>query len=349
MSTLPFTLIEGSMALPRVRPFGHLPAPFGRDWAMLPPGYSLRAELKALYAAMLRTFCMSDQAIRSICRWVPLDANQQPVLEGSGADGTQATIFDPPLERVAPLSAPTHRAASLDERVFAPVPRKASVHWGAVAGGACALGGVAILGWIALGHLSQRPTTINPKLAGTVSAVGESRLTRAGLPDAVARREAGHDSAEATLPFVPSPRAVAAPVLVRDVADKPGPALRSRPQEKAGRPHEVSRRREAQAASANRASRPTFSPRHLSRSMVPANASMSSPKPSSAGPYSPLTPSRLGVDEYASVTLSAATPVRDIATLRPASSRATSATAGTEWMNHLSQRRITEVPDQFAR
>lgn len=66
-TTIPLTLIEGSMALPRLRPLGHLPAPFGRDWALLPPGYSLRAELKALYAAVLRTFCLNAETIRALC------------------------------------------------------------------------------------------------------------------------------------------------------------------------------------------------------------------------------------------------------------------------------------------
>ncbi|MDR8399831.1 hypothetical protein NE850_26350 [Paraburkholderia sp. USG1] len=101
MSTIPFTPIEGYLALPRLRPLGHVPAPFGRDWALLPPGYSLRAELKALYAAMLRTFCLSDQAIRSLCRWSPLEEQRAIAVaaqSGSTATTAQATVFAAPPE-----------------------------------------------------------------------------------------------------------------------------------------------------------------------------------------------------------------------------------------------------------
>jgi hypothetical protein len=55
-------------------------------------------------------------------------------------------------------------------------------------------------------------------------------------------------------------------------------------------------------------------------------------------------------DEDASMTLSAGTHLRNTAPpARPASSINPSAIGGTEWINHMSQRRVTEVPDQFTK
>jgi hypothetical protein len=88
----------------------------------------------------------------------------------------------------------------------------------------------------------------------------------------------------------------------------------------------------------------------VSQIAVPAIAQRTSPAPSSAGPYSPLAPSQLGTGEYASTTTSAATHLRNIAPpSRPASSIDSHGTGGTEWINRISQRRVTEVPDQFTK
>ena len=122
MSTIPFTPIQGYLAMPRLRPLGHVPASFGRDWALLPPGYSLRAELKALYAAMLRTFCMSDQAIRSLCRWSPPEERRAteapaPVFEkrfDAAAQIAAAAAAVPPIPPHVPATAGTRIRPSLE-------------------------------------------------------------------------------------------------------------------------------------------------------------------------------------------------------------------------------------------
>ncbi|NYH24019.1 hypothetical protein [Paraburkholderia bryophila] len=47
---------------------------------------------------------------------------------------------------------------------------------------------------------------------------------------------------------------------------------------------------------------------------------------------------------------SAATPVRAVSQPpRSASATESSGTSETEWMNHLSQRRVTDIPDQFSK
>ena len=67
MSTSPLTLVVGEIRMPRLRPLELVSRSLGREWSLLPPNVSFRTELKALYAAMLRTFCLSSDAIRALC------------------------------------------------------------------------------------------------------------------------------------------------------------------------------------------------------------------------------------------------------------------------------------------
>ena len=86
------------------------------------------------------------------------------------------------------------------------------------------------------------------------------------------------------------------------------------------------------------------------RFAVPAIAQQTLPTPSAAGAYSLRAPSQLGADEYASTTLSAGTHLRDIAPpSRPASSLNPPGSSGTAWIDHMSQRRVTDVPNQFVK
>jgi hypothetical protein len=62
----------------------------------------------------------------------------------------------------------------------------------------------------------------------------------------------------------------------------------------------------------------------------------------------------LGNDEYASVTMSAGTHLRGMAAGSRAGTEAAASTTpidtnSTEWMNRMSQRRVTDIPDQFSK
>jgi hypothetical protein len=57
---------------------------------------------------------------------------------------------------------------------------------------------------------------------------------------------------------------------------------------------------------------------------------------------------RFGANEYAGVTTSATLPLRDVATLPRIAVSNNLPANSTEWMNHMSQRRVTEIPEQFA-
>lgn len=149
-TSMPLTLIEGAMAMPRLRPLDRLPVPFGGDWTLLPPHISVRAELKALYAAVLRTFCVNTAAFRSLCRWdarrssAPASAPGDALRAGAGPnvpDAVQeATDFIAFAAPVAGYRSPTRRAA--------------------LAGGACAVSGAVVLAWLAISHSSQYQTSV---------------------------------------------------------------------------------------------------------------------------------------------------------------------------------------------
>jgi hypothetical protein len=365
MSTIPFTPIQGDLAMPRLRPLGHVPASFGRDWALLPPGYSLRAELKALYAAMLRTFCMSDQAIRSLCRWSPSEERR--------ATEAPAPLFEKPFDAAAQMAAAAAAVPPVLPRAYATAVRESGHHWSALAGGACVLGGTAMLGWIGFDHLMHRDTATHMDFAGKVSHERDSRSVKPQPPAVVTARTVDNAAAStstavaASTPafssaaprFAPASRSASAsapismPVPASNAAstlrftsahvfaDKTVSHRRQPVREESRKQVEQIHSRTARLAVANPSPHATAIAGEVTHSAIPKVAVNASPKLSAAGAYSPAAPARLGVDEYAGVSMSAATHVRDIAP--------TASTSGTEWMNHLSQRRVTDVPDQFAK
>ncbi|OAJ58145.1 hypothetical protein A6V36_04195 [Paraburkholderia ginsengiterrae] len=366
MSTIPFTPIVGYLALPRLRPLSQLPAPFGCDWALLPPGYSLRAELKALYAALLRTFCMSDQAIRSFCQWSPLEESHAPM--GAAA-----------VARPAVSEAPHGVAAQVaNETVTTPWVVGSANYWTALAGGACALGGAAVLAWIGVDHLTHRHTITHANYPSTGSTQHDSQpatlrkpttapthadraSNASGLVAASAPAYSGAASARTTAPspvgaFAPTTASVPAspaalPMAAPHFTGSQAVSPRRKPiGDKAASERNQNQRHKAHYVATKHATHVTTNTADTSRFTTPKSLAHVSPRPSAAGPFSPLSPARLGVDEYADVAVSASTHLRDIPRApRSASANAPSATSRTEWMNHLSQRRVTEVPEQFAK
>ncbi|MCL6507626.1 MAG: hypothetical protein K6T59_11415, partial [Bryobacteraceae bacterium] len=142
------------LTLRLLAPLGRLlPPPFGRDWALLPPGYSLRAELKALYAAVLRTFCLNAETIRALCQW---ETRRLPPTASSGfnAAAPSTTVFDTPVDESLRMSTEAAPFSPVSAPAAPASPRGAQLRWGALAGGACALGGAAMLAWVAFDHLA---------------------------------------------------------------------------------------------------------------------------------------------------------------------------------------------------
>lgn len=375
MSTIPFTKIEGYLAMPRLHPLGQLPESFGRDWALLPPAHSLRAELKALYAALLRTFCLSDQAIRSLCRWSPLE--ERLVAVNESANSARATPVDASVATSPGSVTQTATNSAIASPVVTPaygsaVP--AAAHWSAWAGGACVLGGAAVLAWIGFGHLTHRPDVgdISPaaKLSGGRNALSETLSSstsvgtradhKAAISASAARARSTPAPSRAKPNFAPASSFEAAPVSNAATASRP--ALASVPShqtvsnrhkpahDKRRRQHDQTGQHAARFDAVDLSSHAAVAVGHVPRGALFGKASNAMPKASASGPYSPLAPSRLGVDEYAGVTMSAATRLRDIAPApRVGNSNGSSGVSATDWANHLSQRRITDIPDLFAK
>ncbi|NKJ46728.1 hypothetical protein CIC12_08225 [Burkholderia sp. SG-MS1] len=367
MSTIQFTLIEGAIAMPRLRPLDRLPTPFGRDWTLLPPGQSWRTDIKALYAAVLRTFCMSDKAILSFCRWVPLNARRAAAAVASAATATRATtVFHPAREETPHGGAEAGALPMAEAPVLVSRSRDVPPHWKAFAGGACALSGAAILAWIAFDHSAHRQTIAVEKTVVTANANGDVPPAQRRVPEVVIGREAvGGGAVKARASSAASVRAERASSSARSTYAPVSSATQAAPPRVASsdtgsRRHTLrttaSSRREktrdhlARSTTANPLSRAASMADGMPHITVPPIARRTSPAPSTAGKYSPPAPARLGIDEYADVTMSAATRLRDIAPPpRPAASNHSPLGNGTEWMNHISQRRVTEVPDQFGK
>jgi hypothetical protein len=237
-----------------------------------------------------------------------------------------------------------------------------------LAGGACVLGGAAMLGWIGFDHLMHRGTATHVDFAGKVSDERDSQSTKFQPPAVVSASAAVAGSTPALSSATPRPASASIPKAAsvsipasisspasrlapaRVIAERPASQRRKLVRDKSGAQPGQIYPRGASRAVANQPSHRVAIADDVARGAIPKVAANVSPKPSAAGSYSPLAPARLGVDEYAGVTMSAATHVRDLAPLpRTGSPNNASGTSGTEWMNHLSQRRVTDVPDQFAK
>ncbi|MGT2470236.1 hypothetical protein [Paraburkholderia terrae] len=381
--------------MPRLRPLELVSRSLGREWALLPPNVSFRTELKALYAAMLRTFCLSADAICAMCRWDP-DSLQKP----SAALAPAAMPSPIPLG----MRHPTH------------APARESRQWNTLAGGACAIGGVAAIAWLMANHPRQ---PASPTLAAAPEVTlnadanqAENVHSRSGdierpadapvawnrtRGDLTARKtderttidrsgsDAGHVSSTRTASATTkTTKASASPTTGHEapatqasriitehaspISPRAGDAYASVPP-KSAKPSDVDHasrdvrkvhsmkreRNEFASTSARRAPHAVA----RARDIAPRNDLQASAEaqlstglrarhlPSVAGDYSPLAPSARLNGDYESVTMSAGTHVRNVAPATIRQDRVN--TNSTEWMNHMSQRRVTEVPDSFSK
>ena len=144
MSTItPFVWVEGSIGQPRLGAAGHLPLPFGGEWTLLVPEGGLRAGLRAL----LRTFCLREETIWSMCHWASTRPGQpSAALAASGQ--LCVTALD---ERVPAASSAVRVAPDL------PAVHQSFANRSAMrAASLCAIGGVAILACIGIAYLSHQ-------------------------------------------------------------------------------------------------------------------------------------------------------------------------------------------------
>ncbi|QGZ62020.1 hypothetical protein [Paraburkholderia acidisoli] len=184
MSTIPFVQVEGVLALPHIRPLARLPASFGREWALTVPHFSLRTELRALYAAIMRTVCLSAETFRSIYRW---DHLRSPAPAAAAAE---------PVARI-PVSAPvgqdsrstTQTSASAAKGRGAMPARTPPADRHKLTGGAVAIGGAAMLAWIIASHAPHNTAPVDHAAAPNAQNDSAHRLAdaRAQHEQAIAR------------------------------------------------------------------------------------------------------------------------------------------------------------------
>ncbi|WP_460907033.1 hypothetical protein [Paraburkholderia jirisanensis] len=419
-TTIPFTLIEGAMALPSTRPLGPVSRTFGREWALLPPNVSLRIELKALYTAVLRTFCLSSQAMRSMCKWdrQPATAEAQQ-LHAPAVQTTEPAAAVASAASVAFTVAATSATAGAAGVAAGVAAAGASPGSGATRptrapltshrksnfplGSAFAIGGAALLAWIVLDHPQRHPpaqpvaapvkpvapVVTSPVLNAPRTAVAAEQLvsdvkpvTEAGASESVAASAgvAASASASASALHDAQPAALTAQAgssALNVAASHPLAPAPADPQSASSndanttsRPTPVSSTRvvahvvtpNTSATSAREVAHypaRRHNPAHATtRNAVPqpsAAVYTASPvaRPSAAGDYSPVQPSALGASEYASVHTFARTDGADHTrhadrTLPQRSASGADSSVETSWMSHMSQRRVTEVPEQFS-
>ncbi|MFC0399301.1 hypothetical protein [Paraburkholderia rhizosphaerae] len=392
MSTnIPFIPVEGAVALPSLRALGPISETFGREWALLPPNVSLRVELKALYAAMLRTFCLSSKAFRSMCKWQPQHA--QPT---ASARVTAAIDAASQAGRVAAAS----DQAAIGMHNAQSTMRASHGASNLRVGSAVAIGGAAMLAWIVLdpahrGHAgdpltapdmraSQRDARIEKPRVPVItsgnpahhSISADNRANHRSVNPSIngGKSDTGHaDVVDATT--VTSLHAFASGQSTKASAPHPltaahmqaaGSTARHTAQSGAAR-NDASHGAAASVTAASvkvaphdsapfrtrHSKNPTWSARDaaLSARSVASRSATASPKPSVAGEYSSAAPPVMTDNDYESVTMFARTHGANPGAHAAAPPRAQGdMTANdTSWMNRMSQRRVTEVPDLFSR
>lgn len=340
MSTSTFIQVEGPITLPRVRPLGPVPLSFGREWMLTPPHFSLRAEIRALYAAIMRTVCLSAEAFRDVCRWdlqhhlLP-EHSAAPVRPSATIEANQARAKERTLSHIDPARVmnSSHPPSSGAYRL---------------AGGACAIGGAVVLAWIVASHMPR-----DERDTATVADTAPIRDAGGTASQRLADERAAHERmnatpATSTTSTVPSavvsapaarPSVVTPDYATAKIQTAPLRAKLSGHEGRANKPQRSVRGRasriessryRAQSLASHRIASPVTT--HRTRGMY-----------SEASSYSPRQPSVRQDDDYVSIVTYATTHTAP----RPAHI-ASAPVDGTEWVNHVSQRRVTEIPDRFA-
>ncbi|WP_027795362.1 hypothetical protein [Paraburkholderia acidipaludis] len=372
MSTIPFVQVEGAIALPRVLPLDRIPPPFGGEWRLLPPHFSLRIEMKALYAAIMRTVCLSAEAFRAACRW---DLHRRTIPEPAGApigDSAHAGA-NGAVAMAAPFSgASLDPAAQPHAEASRQVPsagksRMSPADRSRLAGGACAIGGAALLTWILASHAPHNYTQ-----SATPSPIRADHESGGTVSQRLADERTAHELAVAdSQKTLQTSQVVALTALSQNATPAPGTEtpIVSQPKYSAESHHVTAQpailalplgaddeKRPARPAAGIAKSTAAIEPRavnerHAARTFAPHRVSphpvtthRTAGKYSKAGHYSPRRPSAHHSDEYASIVSYASTYTAP----RPAS-RLSVPVDSTEWVNHVSQRRVTEIPDSFAK
>ncbi|MBI0328004.1 hypothetical protein [Burkholderia plantarii] len=343
MSSIAFIEVEGRFTMPPSR--SSAPSSYGHEWVLLPAKAEPRAGIRSLYAAIVHTACLDVDAFLAACRWdserdglaVPatiaaavrtIPAAQAP-CEAKPREAARVAA-EPFAREALPIGlfkAPRHRAARYPSRVF----RRFAGRIGIV-------GAAMLLGWIVIGHAPLRP--------GSTVAIDTWRDAAAGsgyraASDAPLQGRADVGSQRDFAGTETTPR--------RTPIAKPAGA--------GARLHDDSMRNRARAGT--KPVRAGSSRLASSHDVAPAResarpiATVGTDKPARR-PYRSainrgvnIRPTAIASDDF---DIDAYADLADELRQRdPTPARNGTLPAGTEWAEQISQRRITDIPEQFAK
>ncbi|WP_175967093.1 hypothetical protein [Burkholderia sp. BCC0322] len=318
MTPSPFVPVEGALARPRVAPLDHVP-PFGREWTFRgAPG----ARPGKHCLATLTTSCIDVNRPHRACRWQPRPvAASMPISAGTPV--VPAAVAGTRIRRTV--------RRSRDRRAMY------AVCW--------SIGAFGVIGWLIAAH--EPPTGFGPAHTIQIADVAPDHTTLSTGTLRIAAVQSG------TSTNTSPQRTVATPVA--ETAESPAAAHPAAPRPASPQPGAtfgVQRTATASPLQTN-GSRTTAAPH---RSPTVPRLAARPPAPSDAA--NTHTRDRLAPPPHATDTYDARDTLDDPVTLiamanalrvaQPA--RATHApAAGFDWTSQLSHRRVTDIPDAFAR
>jgi hypothetical protein len=374
MLTIPFGEVQGFITLPRLRPLDRIPPPFGREWALQPPHFSLQAETKALYAAMMRTVCLSLEAFLATYRW---DQHSRIIFEPLAAAPGELVCADTngmPLAAVQTLAGSSDPATppltkASRSRGQAHTSSKVPLYRNKIMGGVCIIGGAALLTWILASHVLPRDKQATEALPGSAERESSGAVSRRIAEDGTTHKQTLAHSPQIDAAEPSTATVMASQNITLTSGVDTGPAMNRPDYPTTGTPHPTPTATLATRSTANTEKSTAHSgsaitkstaiskrggTRHIVKDRHVAHTSVPYPAPprimkhrttsthSKAGHYSPYQPSIRRGDDYASIT----TYTNTYAALHSAD-RSPISTDNIEWVSHVAQRRITEAPESF--
>ncbi|TKC91566.1 hypothetical protein FAZ69_03700 [Trinickia terrae] len=331
MTTIPRAAVRGALALPRMRPLGDPTLSFGGEWRFSLPQVDIRADLIALYAAVLDTFCVNRW--RDPARQAPQRPRAPELSPAPVAGAPQAAPAAAPPSPVRPIAA-----------VIRSTPRDRKI------AGVCALAGAAALSWIVLSnlppsfseqHASRAAKTADSSATGLVKPAEpavQAAAASAPAPGSTNMSAGTNETALAAARVEPEAMAASSPVAV-------AVATAAQPHRSAGLDEHVPM------------------PRHETEPVMRADNVVRHPPVPAAAQHRAEQQTARAVSQPAAdaATAQPAVPqlpaAADTATAAAKPSVNTGAYAAqvpgyakdTTWVNHMTQRRITDMPDQFTK
>lgn len=344
MSSIAFIEVEGRFTMPPSR--SSAPSSYGHEWALLPPEIEPRAGIRSLYAAIVHTACLDVDAFLAACRWdSERDGLAVPTTIAAAVRTIPATraphdakpreaaraAAEPFLQKALPIGifkAPRYRAARRPSRAF----RRLVGRIGIVAA-------AMLLGWIVIDQVPLRPeatVAINARrdaADGSGSRRAASDAPLQGRADVAPRRD------------------------LTDAETSPRRTPIAKAADTGAQPNDDSMRHRARAGTdLVRTESSRLASSHavpIARESARPGATISSDKPARRASRPAIhrgvkaRPTAIASDDF---DINAYADLADELRQRDSMpARNGTLPAGTEWAEPISQRRITDIPEQFAK